>query len=30
MDEKQPEPATRAAGEPRCLWGVGATLLRVA
>lgn len=30
MDEKQPEPATRAAGEPRCPWGAGATLPGVA
>lgn len=26
MDEKQPEPATRVAGEPRCPWGTAAPL----
>lgn len=30
MDEKQPEPATQAAGEPQCPWGAEATLPRVA
>lgn len=26
MDEKQPEPAPRVAGEPRCPWGAGGLL----